>query len=40
MDIERIYNEYFKVVYRYVLSLSGDPGVSAGNVSEGVEEGR
>lgn len=28
MDIEKIYNEYFKVVYRYILSLSGDPGVS------------
>lgn len=28
MDIEKIYNEYFKVVYRYVLSLSGDPGLS------------
>ena len=28
MDIEKIYNEYFKVVYRYILSLSGDPGLS------------
>ena len=28
MDIEKIYNEYFKIVYRYVLSLSGDPGLS------------
>ena len=28
MDIEKIYNEYFKIVYRYVLSLSGDPQLS------------
>lgn len=28
MDIEKIYNEYFKIVYRYVLSLSRDPGLS------------
>lgn len=28
MDIEKIYNEYFKTVYRYVLSLSGDPELS------------
>lgn len=28
MDIEKIYNEYFKIVYRYVLSLSRDPELS------------
>ena len=28
MDVEKIYNEYFRLVYRYVLSLSGDPELS------------
>ena len=28
MDIEKIYNEYFKIVYQYVLSISRDPGLS------------
>ena len=28
MDIEKIYNEYFKIIYQYVLSLSKDPGLS------------
>ncbi len=25
MDLERIYKDYFSVVYKYILSLSGDP---------------
>lgn len=28
MDIEKIYNDYFKIVYRYILSLSRDPELS------------
>ena len=25
MDIEQIYQDYFAVVYKYILSISGDP---------------
>ena len=25
MDIEKLYQEYFSVVYKYILSISGDP---------------
>ena len=25
MDIEKIYNQYFRIIYRYLLSLCGDP---------------
>ncbi len=28
MDLERIYREYFTIVYCYILSLSGDPSVA------------
>ncbi len=28
MDIEKIYNEYFKIIYQYVLSLSRNPELS------------
>lgn len=28
MDIEKIYNDYFRIIYRYILSLSKDPELS------------